>query len=157
MVQVVKRKSSGRIKACRLHDLLRELCISKGKEDLLFNIILGGDRFGSILRARRLAIQFGVPIFPKNSTNIRSLLCFDLNEYALLNLRKFKLLRVLDLEGVQLAQLDSAIGDLIHLRYLGLRETWLKILPLSVRCLLNLQTRSRLEIHIDRSHSYSHM
>ncbi|KAL1819421.1 hypothetical protein ACET3Z_014290 [Daucus carota] len=140
MVQVAKRKSSGRTKACRVHDLLRDLCLARGQEEALFNVICAGDRVGSISGARRLAIHSGVPIFTRNSQKIRSLLCFDLIECVPLNLTKFKLLRVLDLEGVQIAQLDSAVGDLIHLRYLGLQETWLKNLPSSVGRLSNLQT-----------------
>uniref|UniRef100_A0A165WMV7 Uncharacterized protein n=1 Tax=Daucus carota subsp. sativus TaxID=79200 RepID=A0A165WMV7_DAUCS len=124
----------------RVHDLLRDLCLARGQEEALFNVICAGDRVGSISGARRLAIHSGVPIFTRNSQKIRSLLCFDLIECVPLNLTKFKLLRVLDLEGVQIAQLDSAVGDLIHLRYLGLQETWLKNLPSSVGRLSNLQT-----------------
>ncbi|KAL8132566.1 hypothetical protein AgCh_008160 [Apium graveolens] len=140
MVQAAKRKSSGRIKACRVHDLFRDLCISRGKEEILFHVIYAGVKFGSISRARRLAINSGVPVFTMNVTKIRSLLFFNLYECVPLDLKKFKLLRVLDLEGMQIAQLSSAIGDLIHLRYLGLRETWLKNFPSSIGCLSNLQT-----------------
>lgn len=50
-------------------------------------------------------------------------------------------MRVLDLEGTYITRLDSAIGDLVHLRYLGFRGTWLKKLPSSVHQLLNLQTQ----------------
>lgn len=56
---------------------------------------------------------------------------------------EFKLLRVLelDLDGVRLVSLPSTIGDLIKLRYLGLRKTNLEgKLPLSIGNLLNLQT-----------------
>lgn len=140
MVQVAKRESNGRIKACRVHDLLRELSVSKAKEDQFFDIIYGGDKFSTLTRARRLAIHFGVPLFTKNATKFRSLLCFDLNVSVFQEFKKFKLLRVLDLEGVQITQLDSAVGDLIHLRYLGLRRSWLKKLPSSVCYLTNLQT-----------------
>ncbi|KAK1404324.1 hypothetical protein POM88_003929 [Heracleum sosnowskyi] len=99
-----------------------------------------GVKFGSISRARRLAIHSGLPIPTMNVKKIRSLLFFNHYEYVPLDLKKFKLLRILDLEGVQIAQLGSAIGDLAHLRYLSLRETWLKNLPSSVGCLSNLQT-----------------
>ncbi|KAL5975429.1 hypothetical protein ACLOJK_019751 [Asimina triloba] len=51
-----------------------------------------------------------------------------------------KQLRVLDLEGASISELPNEIGQLIHLRYLGLRRTLLKGLPRSVRNLRNLQT-----------------
>ncbi|KAG5069740.1 hypothetical protein JHK85_002117 [Glycine max] len=55
--------------------------------------------------------------------------------------RKFKLLRVLELDGVRVVSLPSLIGDLIQLRYLGLRKTNLEEeLPPSIGNLQNLQT-----------------
>ncbi|KAA8542323.1 hypothetical protein F0562_023541 [Nyssa sinensis] len=140
MVQVAKRKSNGRIKTCRVHDLLRELSISKAREDQFLDVIHGDVKVGSLIRARRLALHFGVPLLTENTLKCRSLLCFDLGDSISNELKKLKLLRVLDLEGVYMAQLDSAIGSLIHLRYLGLRETWLQKLPSSVCYLSNLQT-----------------
>ncbi|KAG6625230.1 hypothetical protein CIPAW_16G082300 [Carya illinoinensis] len=115
MIQVAARKSNGRIKACIIHDLLREFAISKAQEDRFLEVIHQDDK-------------------------VRSLLCFDLNESVFREMKKFKLLRILDLEGIHMARLDSAIGKLVHLRYLGLRGTWLKTLPSSVRYLVKLQT-----------------
>jgi len=51
-----------------------------------------------------------------------------------------KFLRVVDLQGVQLVKLPDSIGDMVHLRYLGLRSCCLKDLPQSVAKLLNLET-----------------
>lgn len=140
MIQVATRKSNGRIKTCCVHDLLHELSVSKGKEDQFLDIIHGEFTVSSLTRARRLAIHFGVPPTTKNTPKVRSLLCFDICEPSFQELRKFKLLRILDLEGVYISRLDSSIGNLIHLRYLGLRGTWLKKLPPSIQFLLNLQT-----------------
>ena len=50
------------------------------------------------------------------------------------------MLRVLDLEGLEIECLPSIIGGLIHLRYLGLRNTSLKMLPPSISNLRSLQT-----------------
>ncbi|XP_042495041.1 disease resistance protein RPM1-like [Macadamia integrifolia] len=49
-------------------------------------------------------------------------------------------LGVLDLEGVDKPCLPEAIGELINLRYLGLRETYLDTLPSNIGKLLKLQT-----------------
>ncbi|KAH1113368.1 hypothetical protein J1N35_006746 [Gossypium stocksii] len=55
--------------------------------------------------------------------------------------KNFKLLRVLDMEGVRVVSLPDTIGSLIQLRYLGLRKTNLEEeLPLSMGNLQNLQT-----------------
>ncbi|KAG6625226.1 hypothetical protein CIPAW_16G081900 [Carya illinoinensis] len=88
MIQVAARKSNGRIKACIIHDLLREFAISKATEDRFLEVIHQDVKVKSFTRAR----------------------------------------------------LDSAIGKLVHLRYLGLRGTWLKTLPSSVCYLVKLQT-----------------
>ena len=55
-------------------------------------------------------------------------------------LRHSKFLRVLDLHGVKLGTLPDSIGDMIHLRYLGVRSCCLKDLPPTVAKLLNLET-----------------
>ena len=47
---------------------------------------------------------------------------------------------MLDLEGVKIESLSSIVGKLIHLRYLGLRNTGLKLLPLYIGNLRSLQT-----------------
>lgn len=139
MVQVAKRKSNGRIKACRMHDLLRDLSISIAKEEHFLDIIHGGVSADSTTRGRRLGIHSGEISITKNTPKARSLLCFDLVE-SNFKARKVKLLRVLDLEGNYLTQLDSGIGNLIHLRYLSLRGTWLKWLPSTIGYLVKLQT-----------------
>ena len=51
-----------------------------------------------------------------------------------------KVLRVLDLEGLEIECLPSIIGELIHLRYLGLRHIGLKMLQPSIDNLRSLQT-----------------
>ncbi|CAH1446246.1 unnamed protein product [Lactuca virosa] len=53
---------------------------------------------------------------------------------------RFGLLRVLDLEGVCKPNLPEKLGQLCHLRYLGLRWTFLESLPESVGDLTYLET-----------------
>lgn len=54
--------------------------------------------------------------------------------------RHSKFIRVVDLQGARIGTLPESIGDMIHLRYLGLRSCNLKDLPRSVARLLNLET-----------------
>ncbi|KAI5438893.1 hypothetical protein KIW84_024569 [Lathyrus oleraceus] len=164
MIQVGTVSSLGRVKTIRIHDLLRDLSVTKGKEEYF------GDTAGSsssssssqLTKSRRHSIhscheQYD---FLKNIADYsRSLLFFnreynaDVDKKVWIHLSfmqekklnviytEFKLLRVLELDGVRLVSLPSTIGDLIQLRYLGLRKTNLEgKLPLSIGNLLNLQT-----------------
>ncbi|KAL3599260.1 hypothetical protein D5086_007178 [Populus alba] len=54
--------------------------------------------------------------------------------------RNFKLLRILELEGISCSSIPSTIGELIHLSYLGLKETNIQVLPSTLGSLCNLQT-----------------
>lgn len=140
MIQVATRTSNGRIKTCCIHDLLLELSVSKGREDGFLDIIHGEFTVNPLTRSRRLAIHYGVLPMMKNAPKVRSLLSFDICEPGFQDLRKFKILRVLDLEDVYISRLHFSVGNLIHLRYFGLRGTWLKKLPPSMQFLSNLQT-----------------
>jgi hypothetical protein len=62
----------------------------------------------------------------------------------MLPLSRFEVLRVLDLEGCNLEESEhlnlSSVGDLLHLRYLGLRDTKVRKIPMEIGKLLFLQT-----------------
>ncbi|KAK1661838.1 hypothetical protein QYE76_049997 [Lolium multiflorum] len=64
----------------------------------------------------------------------------DLRYQALHFLPASKFLRVIDLRGLRIKKVPRAIGDMIHVRYLGLRSRSLAELPSSVARLINLQT-----------------
>ena len=74
----------------------------------------------------------------KKFSSLRTLLGFNLkNDQEDLNGTPFptcnmKLIRVIDLEGVQIEEVPDAVGDLAYLRYLGLKDTPIEELPLSV-------------------------
>ncbi|XP_058114519.1 putative disease resistance protein At1g50180 isoform X2 [Magnolia sinica] len=63
MVQVARRSSSGRIKSCRIHDLLRDLSISEAKESKFLEVQFlklqddNGNATPAASRARRLAVH----------------------------------------------------------------------------------------------------
>ncbi|XP_058114708.1 disease resistance RPP8-like protein 3 [Magnolia sinica] len=142
MIQVAEISSSGCIKSCRIPGLLHNLSKSVAAEDNFLSIS-DENSHPIATRLRRLALHlhFNPYVYPQNSSvpNLRSLLCFQ-TAMLQLGFKGFKLLRVLDLEGASLTELSSDIGELIHLRYLGLRRTDLKMIPTSVRNLRNLLT-----------------
>ncbi|KAJ9545989.1 hypothetical protein OSB04_025696 [Centaurea solstitialis] len=62
---------------------------------------------------------------------------------------RFRLLRVLDLEGVNKPTLPDKLGQLRLLRYLGLRRTYLENLPESVGDLSYLETLDSTGLHLE--------
>ncbi|KAL2927941.1 Disease resistance RPP8-like protein 3 [Bienertia sinuspersici] len=82
--------------------------------------------------------------------NIRSLLFFNTlsSKEVLLPLKQtlnkafgeYKLLRVLDIENIEVQTLPRQVGGLIHLRYLSIRGSWVSKLPSTIQFLRCLQT-----------------
>ncbi|KAK4421494.1 putative disease resistance protein [Sesamum alatum] len=155
-----------RFESCRLHDLMRDLCLTKAKEEgFLENMdfYFPKDYCSSTIKTRRLAIHFQGDVGDdfngiEKLTNLRCLyidnklkypeVC-DIGYHNLVsNLDKFKSLRVLILVTCDLREgiIPSDIGyKLIHLRYLGFRDCLLDELPLSITNFPCLQT---LELEI---------
>ncbi|KAJ9551565.1 hypothetical protein OSB04_015610 [Centaurea solstitialis] len=147
---VAKRKFNGDVRACKLHDLVRELCQEKAKEERFF-LKMDWTPLSSQLREttwkkqRRVftnqdiyIINFAHPPVP----GVRSLFWFlkstslidELASYC----RSFALLRVLDIQKCKLGDLPKGITVLVHLRYLAI---WLLLgFPPSVCDLWSLQT-----------------
>ncbi|GFZ10802.1 hypothetical protein Acr_22g0002000 [Actinidia rufa] len=148
MVQVQVKGATGRIQYCRIHDILRDLCISKAKIcNFLRTIYLQRetdqvDLFStSTTQIRRLAIHLSrdvenvvLPLL-KSTQQLRSILFFTQNptidEEARggpslqLNshFKNLKFLRTLDLEGFDVPNISlKAIGELLSLRYLSFRN-----------------------------------
>ncbi|XP_062117719.1 disease resistance protein RPM1-like [Humulus lupulus] len=146
LVQVAETTNDGRIKSCRVHDILREIAILKSKDQDFADIAKEQGSMWSD-KARRLSI-FNIPqnVEHKRVSKLRSLLIFpeeDLAaEFSLSALfpRGFRLLKVLDLRGASLEIFPKEIVKLIHLRYLSLRNTKVNHIPSSIKKLQNLET-----------------
>ncbi|KAB2057439.1 hypothetical protein ES319_A11G169000v1 [Gossypium barbadense] len=160
MVQVGVKGSTGTIKTCRLHDLMRDLCLSKAKQQNFMHIIgsLPSSTYSRptpVSKIRRCAIHLdqnnqdpGLPEYQKNP-NLRSLFFFRPKKHRIHNERllksvfdKFKLLKVLDLEGIKGLEekLPEDIGFLVQMRFLSLKKTRIRELPTSLVNLVGLQT-----------------
>ncbi|KAK1316771.1 putative disease resistance protein [Acorus calamus] len=171
LIQVVSKRSYGGsrtwgIKSFRIHDLLRDLAISEGKEFEFLTVHRNMESNSPPKARRRLAIQSHVDEKRNNQTidgldlkasspKLRSILCFNQRQLNLLPIVDgLKLLRLIDLKDVKLEQLPEEIGTLIYLRFLGLNNTRLKRLPESVGDLVNLLTldiRSNGEVEVPLS------
>ncbi|KAI3795565.1 hypothetical protein L1987_38220 [Smallanthus sonchifolius] len=124
-----KRKYNGSVVACKVHDLVRELCLKKAMEE---RFILQTDRL-------ILSSQFSNVLKPPYKP-LRLLLCnkFLIDDIAKY-IRSFVLLRVLDLETCVFIDFPKGMELLVHLRYLAIL-TSSRDFPSSICNLWNLQT-----------------
>ncbi|XP_068309598.1 putative disease resistance protein At1g50180 [Pyrus communis] len=155
MVQVGHRGSTNKIKSCRLHDLMRDLCLLKAKHE---NFVHISDSFARATpvspsgKVRRNVIYLDKIrdiLTPPTDAQLRSLLYFT-SEYRGVILQgkpirprfqDFKLLRVLSLEEFERkVELPSTIGNLVHLRFFSLNGCFVTRFPSSMSKLVCLQT-----------------
>ncbi|KAI9071628.1 hypothetical protein K1719_046413 [Acacia pycnantha] len=132
LIQVGRRRSDGGIKTCRIHDLLRELCISESRDEKAFEVCRDVDILEQT-KPRRLSIQCNMSDLlgssNKDLSGTRSVLCFDRESNYYLDSRKskrlvkwFQLVRVLD-PGFLYSwefKIPTNLNMLVHLRYLRL-------------------------------------
>ncbi|CAL5354687.1 unnamed protein product [Camellia sinensis] len=109
LVLVSKRGYDGEIKACGIHDLLREFCIKQGEEDFFLQQFLGYQRISASTTSGQ---------------NIRSLLFFNSgcagSWYPRFLSPSFKRLKVLDTSFIQIFKCPIELKELVLLRYLTL-------------------------------------
>ncbi|XP_076909937.1 putative late blight resistance protein homolog R1A-10 [Bidens hawaiensis] len=126
---VADKSYNGGIKSCRLHDLLRELCLKKSCEENFFKKMSISDSTSSMVEQRRLFIDYeALCKFNSNgfTTHTRSVLCLH-NNHLFNNIieswvHSLWFLRVLDLLNIPMHDLGE-ITVLVHLRYLAV---WLR-------------------------------
>lgn len=154
LVMVVLFRSNGKIKTCRIHDMLHEFCKKEAREENFFqeirqfNQVTYASSNQALEKYRRLCIHTRVlnyitskPVGPR----VRSFLCFSTEEIHLSAENNsaipgaFKLLRVLDARFIIFNRFPNELTQLIHLRYIVLSSNF-KIIPAVISCLWNIQT-----------------
>ncbi|KAL8557536.1 hypothetical protein ACS0TY_004830 [Phlomoides rotata] len=138
LVLVTSRKSNGKIKSCRLHDLVREMCIRKAQEE---NFLLTDGYVRPEMTKEGRRISIGHSRLQKIwGPTIHTILCFKtiLNYSSLAFLLNFRLLRVLDDIHDNSELLPPQIFELFHLRYLALGRP--NRIPAAISKLENLET-----------------
>ncbi|KAI5344831.1 hypothetical protein L3X38_012708 [Prunus dulcis] len=96
MVQVGKHGSSKKIKTCHLHDLMRDLCMLKAKEENFLHII-----------------NYSAAVNIKQTPNSR----------------------------VRRAKLPGEIENLVHLRFLSLKNSLIEAVPSSIANLMKIRNK----------------
>ncbi|KAL5548069.1 hypothetical protein UlMin_003300 [Ulmus minor] len=138
--------SGGSDKLCRVHDLLHDIIISRANE-MGFCQILDEKSLKISGKTRRLSIQgTEKAVETVDDYGTRSMLLFNVDELPIAfmltlfqKIKKFKLLKVLDLTGVPLSYLPKEVGNLFHLKFLSLKNTKVKVLPKFIGKLVNLE------------------
>ncbi|PUZ67377.1 hypothetical protein GQ55_3G429800 [Panicum hallii var. hallii] len=168
MINLVRKDPSGGVWLVTIHDRLHAFAQSEAHEESFLEVHDNADLLmpNSV---RRLCLhnymQSHVPMdtsFPK----LRSILCDFAEErktnsvknhgghnglryHGLQFLPRSKFLRVVDLRGMRIRKVPNEIGNMVHIRYLGIRSRSLVHIPSSMGRLINLQTlditRSRVE------------
>ncbi|XP_059638545.1 putative disease resistance RPP13-like protein 3 [Cornus florida] len=143
---VSKKRSDGGIKACRVHDLLRELCLRKARED---NFLTSWHEQSSAYRQCRLFIHDNLvdnASFKPYEACTRSFLSFGRSPFDLPMIKDasfiyqaFMLLRVLNLLSIKIFSVPETLEKLVHLRYLAFHVEGERV-RLEISNLWNLQT-----------------
>ncbi|XP_019182372.1 PREDICTED: putative late blight resistance protein homolog R1B-14 isoform X2 [Ipomoea nil] len=170
LIMVSERKYDGGILSCVVHDLVRDFCLAKVKEDNFLHIIKMEDKLNPTLKCTPHRISFHrygdneIPneLVPWNSS-IHTLLGYPKvyrnNGAKVYNgswvAEKFEHLTILDLEFIGVDKLIlSEINSLIHLRYLALYLCGCgSVSPLSLqnlKGLITLKLTSYKDLHLPK-------
>lgn len=149
-----KKSHDGRIKSCRIHDILREFCKNESgdNQEKLFQEIKMSDEgifipsISEVQNYRRLSIHSHFLNFISSKPygpRVRTLFSKEEITLPIKNISSipaaFKLLRVLDVKSVKFTKFPNDLTDLVHLRYIALSSDF-KVLPKSITKIWNLQT-----------------
>ncbi|KAL6654686.1 hypothetical protein ACP70R_008151 [Stipagrostis hirtigluma subsp. patula] len=148
MVQpIYDEYDSSMIQACRVHDMVLDLICSISSEENFATIPNSVHRTSPAEKIRKLSLQNGktdhnISWVSTSMQQVRSVVAFGPSIQLMPTLESFRVLRVLDLEGCDLSQGYSLkyLGNLLHLRYLGLQGTKINQLPEEIGNLRFLQT-----------------
>ncbi|KAL7589890.1 hypothetical protein Lser_V15G40187 [Lactuca serriola] len=147
---VERRYVLGDVSRCKVHDLVRQVCVEKGKEErFLLKIDWPPSKHHlceviTSYKQRRVFTNQDIDIMSLSyppTPSIRSLVCYQRETTLTHNISKFfhsfALLRVLNLEICELNYFSPGLALLVHLRYLAI---WQSLFPSSICNLWNLQT-----------------
>ncbi|KAK3435283.1 hypothetical protein EUGRSUZ_D02631 [Eucalyptus grandis] len=151
LIQVAETTSDGRVKKCRVHDLLLEIIIPKAR-DQNYAIIDHEHRGPWPERVRRLSIHKAFQIARENRSLscLRSLFMFCVDESCVVDAlsSELNLLSVLNLEHAPVSRFPGQVLNMKCLRFLSLRSSCIRTLPSSIGNLQNLETLDLKGTHV---------
>ncbi|KAF3437602.1 hypothetical protein FNV43_RR20358 [Rhamnella rubrinervis] len=148
LIQLARKRSDGGVKTCRIHDLLRDLCIRESSQDKFLEFYSKAS-ISSISKSRRLSFQH----FSKESLRYlprttRSLLLINNSDPSDFIPKSVftnificsKFIRVLFLIDANIWKIPSKIDQLVFLRCLWIKDSSIHGLPSSISNLWYLET-----------------
>ena len=173
LVKVANVYSYGRVRTCRVHDLMHDFILKKC-EELNFCQVKKSEGFRFHEWTRRLSINTNIiedAAVKRSGANyglVRSCFIFNIQHMPATMVESlfsnFKLLIRLDCEDAPLDYLPKAVGSLVNLKYLNLRNTKIKKIPKFICKLQNLETLdlkrtqvSELPVEINRLAKLHHL
>ncbi|KAL6839567.1 hypothetical protein ACP4OV_030506 [Aristida adscensionis] len=156
IVQPVRIDWNGKVRSCRVHDMMLEVIITKSLEENFASFVRdNGSLFVSHDKIRRLSIHSGHKFVQKTIASVSHVRSFTMSasiEQVPFFFSQLRLLRVLDMEGCSCLSnraLES-ICNFSHLKYLSLRKTNTSKLPQLIGKLKNLETLDIRATHIKK-------
>ncbi|GAB2225070.1 hypothetical protein Droror1_Dr00005855 [Drosera rotundifolia] len=150
LVQAGRSRADGGVKTCRIHDSLRELCISESKKEKFLETEIKIDSSKpKESNWRRISLHCSAPRFILSKScdlsHIRSIQSFGSDDHKLMKahwkaVSEGKLLRVLDFGTNIIEEVPDAAEELFLLKYLSINAPSLKVFPSSILNLWSLET-----------------
>ncbi|QHN87892.1 Disease resistance protein [Arachis hypogaea] len=160
LVKVADVNTYGRVRKCRVHDLMHDFIVKKC-EEFNFCQVKKGNPFCFDKWSRRLSIGTNVDFADLRTSAdrnqcslLRSFLLYDSEGERISStfvnslFSNFKLLVTLDFEKMSLAHLPETIEHFVHLKYLNLRDSNIRTIPKSIGKLRNLETLDLNRTHV---------
>ncbi|RZB51215.1 disease resistance protein RPM1-like [Glycine soja] len=153
LVQVSSLRIDGKVKRCRVHDLIHDMILRKVKDTGFCQYIDGPDQSVSSKIVRRLTIATDDFSGSIGSSPIRSIFIStgedEVSQHLVNKIpTNYMLVKVLDFEGSGLRDVPENLGNLCHLKYLSFRYTGIASLPKSIGKLQNLETLDIRDTHV---------
>ncbi|CAN6374565.1 unnamed protein product [Urochloa humidicola] len=152
LLQVVMKNEAGRVKSCRMHDVIRHFSLDKAAKECFGKVYEGHGSF-SVDTTRRLSIQrtSSVPLHQPCATHLRAIYAFRSSidiDFLRPIFASSILLSTLDLQDTQIKMLPNEIFNLFNLHFLGLRNTQIEILPEAIGRLQNLEVLDAFDTNL---------
>ncbi|XP_030444238.1 disease resistance protein RPM1-like [Syzygium oleosum] len=129
LVDVTAKDIEGRVRSCRVLNIVHEFIIDKAEEE---NFVGSASERSSSSqgRIRRLSAQTDIRTNVELSQTLRHVRsAFMLGRGKFPSLKFFQLLRILDMQGAPLEDFPNGVKELVLLKYLSFQETNIKTVP----------------------------
>ncbi|MFS7960682.1 putative leucine-rich repeat domain superfamily, winged helix-like DNA-binding domain superfamily [Helianthus anomalus] len=120
-----KRRVNGHIKTCRIHDLLRDLCLKKADEENFSQKVCKHDHATAFLDETIDSIMLLSPEPP--ALSLLSDFCYPsefgkfLRNGQSFDIERYESLRILDVESISVSMFPAEVTQLLNLRYLAIQ------------------------------------